>query len=109
MRGEPGPEPTPGCGCAGNFLRMIDGRPPFPDVVPVFDRILTCYSEHELAASTFVARVTASTLADLYSAVVLAAAALKGPLHGGANEEAMRMFAQIFMGGGPPRGRAAGA
>ena len=106
MRGEPVLEPNPGLGYAANFLRMIHGRPPFPDVVPVFDRILTCYSEHELAASTFVARVTASTLADLYSAVVSAAAALKGPLHGGANEAAMRMFAQIFMAGGPPAAEA---
>ena len=101
MRGEPVLEPNPGLGYAGNFLWMIYGRPPFPEVVPVFDRILTCYSEHELAASTFVARVTASTLADLYAAVVSAAAALKGPLHGGANEAAARMFAQIRMGGGP--------
>jgi len=101
MRGEPVLEPNPGLGYAGNFLWMIYGRPPFPEVVPVFDRILTSYSEHELAASTFVARVTASTLADLYAAVVSAAAALKGPLHGGANEAAARMFAQIRMGGGP--------
>ncbi len=101
IRGEPVLEPNPGLGYAGNFLWMIHGRQPFPEVVPVFDRILTCYSEHELAASTFVARVTASTLADLYAAVVSAAAALKGPLHGGANEAAARMFVQIRMGGGP--------
>jgi len=101
MRGEPVLEPNPGLGYAGNFLWMIYGRPPFPEVVPVFDRILTCYAEHELAASTFVARVTASTLADLYAVVVSAAAALKGPLHGGANEAAARMFTQIRMGGGP--------
>jgi len=102
MRGEAVLEPNPGLGFAGNFLLMIHGRPPFPEVVPVFDRILTCYSEHELAASTFAARVTASTLADLYAAVVAAAAALKGPLHGGASEAAARMFAQIRMAGGPP-------
>lgn len=101
MHGEPVLEPNPGLGYAGNFLWMIYGRPPFPEVVPVFDRILTCYAEHELAASTFVARVTASTLADVYATVVSAAAALKGPLHGGANEAAARMFARIAMSGGP--------
>lgn len=106
IRGEPVLEPNPGLGYAGNFLSMIYGRLPFPEVVPVFDRILTCYSEHELAASTFVARVTASTLADLYAVVASAAAALKGPLHGGANEAAARMFAQIRMGGGPPAAEA---
>jgi citrate synthase len=100
LRGEPVLEPNPGLGFAGSFLWMIQGRPREPEIVAVFDRILTCYSEHELAASTFAARVTASTLADPYAAVVAAAAALKGPLHGGANEAAARMFAQIRMAGG---------
>jgi len=100
-RGQPVVEPNPGLGFAGNFLWMIYGRPPQPEVLTAFDRILTCYSEHEMAASTFAARVTASTLADLYAAVVAGAAAIKGPLHGGANEAAARMFADIRMRGGP--------
>lgn len=100
-RGQPVVEPNPGLGFAGNFLWMIYGRPPQPEVVETFDRILTCYSEHEMAASTFAARVTASTLADLYASVVAGAAAIKGPLHGGANEAAARMFADIRMQGGP--------
>jgi citrate synthase len=100
-RGQPVVEPNPGLGFAGNFLWMIYGRASQPEVVPVFDRILTAYAEHEMAASTFAARVTASTLADLYAAVVAGAAAIKGPLHGGANEAAARMFADIRMQGGP--------
>ncbi len=100
LQGEPVLEPNPGLGFAGSFLWMIQGRPREPEVVEVFDRILTCYAEHELAASTFAARVTASTLADPYAAVVAAAAALKGPLHGGANEAAARMFVRIQMAGG---------
>lgn len=100
LRGEPALEPNPGLGFAGSFLWMIQGRRREPEAVAVFDRILTCYAEHELAASTFAARVAASTLADPYAAVVAAAAALKGPLHGGANEAAARMFVQIRMAGG---------
>jgi citrate synthase len=100
LHGEPVLEPNPGLGFAGSFLWMIQGRPREPEVVAVFDRILTCYAEHELAASTFAARVVTSTLADPYAAVVAAAAALKGPLHGGANEAAARMFDQIRMAGG---------
>lgn len=100
-RGEPVLEPNVGLGFAASFLWMVLGRPPFLETVPTFDRILTCYAEHELAASTFVARVTASTMADPYAAVVAAAAALKGPLHGGANEAAARMFGMIRMAGGP--------
>jgi len=100
IHGQPTLEPNPGLGFAGSFLWMIQGRAPDPDAVRTFDRVLTCYSEHEMAASTFAARVVASTLADLYSAVVAACAALKGSLHGGANEAAARMFAEIRMRGG---------
>lgn len=100
LHSEPVLEPNPGLGFAGSILWMIQGRPREPEVVATFDRILTCYVEHELAASTFAARVTASTLADPYAAVVAAAAALKGPLHGGANEAAARMFVEIRMAGG---------
>jgi citrate synthase len=101
LHGQPVLEPNPGLGFAGSFLWMIQGRPPDPAAVQVFDRVLTCYSEHEMAASTFAARVVASTLTDVYGAVVAACAALKGPLHGGANEAAARMFAEIRMRGGP--------
>lgn len=94
-------EPNSGLGFAASFLWMIHGRRPDSQTAGVFDRVLTCYSEYEMAASTFAARVTASTGADLYGAVVAAAAALKGPLHGGANEAAARMFAEIAARGGP--------
>jgi citrate synthase len=100
IHGQPTLEPNPGLGFGGSFLWMIQGRPPDPEAVRVFDRVLTCYAEHEMAASTFAARVVASTMADVYGAVVAACAALKGPLHGGANEAAARMFAEIAMRGG---------
>ena len=61
----------------------------------MMDTILILYADHEFNASTFAARVTASTLADIYAAVTSACAALKGPLHGGANEESMRMLDEI--------------
>jgi citrate synthase len=100
IHGQPTLEPNPGLGFAGSFLWMIQGRAPDLEAVSTFDRVLTCYSEHEMAASTFAARVVASTMADVYGAVVAACAALKGPLHGGANEAAARMFAEIRMRGG---------
>jgi citrate synthase len=77
------------------FLAMIPGAATDPEAVQIFDRVLTCYAEHELANSTLAARVVASSLGDIYGAVVAATASLKGPLHGGANEEAARMFAAI--------------
>ena len=89
-----------GRGFAGGFLQIIPGAEDGPEAVGVFDRVLICYSEHELANSTLTARVVASTLADIYGAVVAATAALKGPLHGGANEAAARMFAEIAERGG---------
>jgi citrate synthase len=95
------PEPTHGF--AESFLHMIPGPEVDAEAVRVFDRVLVCYSEHELANSTLTARVVASTLADIYGAVVAATAALKGPLHGGANEAAARMFAEIQSQGGPGR------
>jgi citrate synthase len=99
-----GPAPArPERGFAGSFLEMIPGASTDDPSVAIFDRVLTCYSEHELANSTLTARVTASTLADIYGAIVAAAAALKGPLHGGANEAAARMFAEIAAAGGSDR------
>ncbi len=93
-------EPDPRLGFVANFLHLLPGPRVDETTVAVFDRILTCYSEHELANSTLTARVVASTLADIYGAVVAATASLKGPLHGGANEAAARMFAEIAERGG---------
>ena len=84
------------------FLRMIPGAAQDEQAVSIFDRVLTCYAEHELANSTLAARVVASSLGDIYGAVTAATAALKGPLHGGANEEAARMFAAIHEHEGDP-------
>jgi citrate synthase len=80
---------------AANFLYMLSGRK--PRVVPLraFDAALVLYAEHELNASTFTARVVASTLADMHSAVSAAVGALKGPLHGGAGEAVMRTLEEI--------------
>jgi citrate synthase len=70
----------------------LEGKEPESWRVKVIDKLAILYAEHDFNASTFAARVTASTLADLYAACTAALAALKGPLHGGANEEAMKMF-----------------
>ena len=77
---------------AGHFLRMLTGRDPDELARKTLDTILILYAEHEYNASTFTARVVASTLADTYSAVVAAIGALIGPLHGGANEAAMELI-----------------
>ena len=74
---------------AANFLWMTFGEVPDDVVVDAFNRSMTLYAEHSFNASTFTARVIASTLSDLYSAVTGAVGALKGPLHGGANEAVM--------------------
>lgn len=78
-----------------NFLQMCFDAPLDPAVTRALDVSLILYAEHSFNASTFTARVIISTLADLYSAVVGAIGALKGPLHGGANEAVMRMFDEI--------------
>lgn len=88
-------QPSPSLGHAGNFLYMIKGEVPDPRVEKMFDVALTLHADHEYNASTFAARVTAATLSDLHSAITSAIGALKGPLHGGANEEVMRMLLQI--------------
>jgi 2-methylcitrate synthase/citrate synthase II len=82
-------------GPAANFLYMLDGKEPEAWRVKVMDTLYALYAEHDYNASTFVARTTASTLADLYAAITSAVGALKGPLHGGANEEAMKMFKEV--------------
>ena len=80
---------------AENFLRMLFGAEPEPLFVRAMDLALILHADHELNASTFAARVTAATLADMYSAIVSAIGALAGPLHGGANEQVMKMLQAI--------------
>jgi 2-methylcitrate synthase len=80
---------------AANFLKMVTGRVPAETVRRAFDASLVLYAEHELNASTFSARVTVSTLSDLYSGIVAAIGTLKGPLHGGANEEAWKVLESV--------------
>src|SRR4029077_20724377 len=80
---------------AANFLNMVNGKVPSPAMREAFDVSLVLYTEHELNASTFSARVTVSTLSDFYSAIVAAIGTLKGPLHGGANEEAWKVLEHV--------------
>ncbi|MFT4231010.1 MAG: bifunctional 2-methylcitrate synthase/citrate synthase [Microbacterium sp.] len=80
---------------AANFLWMTFGEEAPPVVVDAFNRSMILYAEHSFNASTFTARVVTSTLSDLYSAVVAAIGALKGPLHGGANEAVLHIFDEI--------------
>ena len=82
-------------GFAANFLFMMFGKVPEPAIVAAFETSLILYAEHGFNASTFTARVITSTLSDLYSAVTAAIGALKGPLHGGANEAVMDMLDEI--------------
>jgi 2-methylcitrate synthase/citrate synthase II len=80
---------------AANFLNMVNGKVPSSTMRDAFDLSLVLYAEHELNASTFSARVTVSTLSDIYSGIVAAIGTLKGPLHGGANEEAWKVLVQV--------------
>src|SRR5205085_1599649 len=80
---------------AGNLFYKLRGEVPQDWQIQMMDTIFILYADHEFNASTFAARVTASTLADIYAAVTSACAALKGPLHGGANEQSMRMLDEI--------------
>jgi citrate synthase len=88
-------KPIPGHGIAYNFLYALFGIEPDPLVEKAFDAALILHADHELNASTFSARVTASTMADIYSSVTSAIGTLKGPLHGGANMEVMLMLKEI--------------
>ncbi len=87
--------PDPALSHAANFLYMLTGERPNPTATRAFDIALVLHADHELNASTFVGRVAAATLTDIYSAVVGAIGALKGPLHGGANAEVMRMLLEL--------------
>jgi citrate synthase len=82
-------------GFAANFLYMTFGEVPAPAIVAAFETSLILYAEHSFNASTFTARVVTSTLSDTYSAITAAIGALKGPLHGGANEAVMDMMEEI--------------
>jgi citrate synthase len=85
-------DPEPGVSIASNFLHMMSGTRPHDTLVRVLDAALVLHAEHGFNASTFAARVTAATLADMHAAVTAAVAALKGPLHGGANQEVMQLL-----------------
>jgi citrate synthase len=85
----------PKLGIAANFLYALTGKRPDDVMERAFDVALILHADHELNASTFAARVTAATLSDIYSAVTSAIGALKGPLHGGANEDVIRMLLAV--------------
>ena len=87
--------PDPAMGHAANFLYMLTGERPNSTAIRAFDIALTLHADHELNASTFAARVAAATLTDIYSAIVAAIGTLKGPLHGGANAEVMKMLLEL--------------
>jgi citrate synthase len=87
--------PRDDLGYAANFLYMTFGKVPEPGIVEAFETSLILYAEHSFNASAFTARVVTSTLSDIYSAVTAAIGALKGPLHGGANEAVMDMLNEI--------------
>jgi citrate synthase len=87
--------PDTALGFCANFFRMCFGELPGREVIDCFETSMILYAEHSFNASTFTARAVASTLSDIYSAVTAAIGALKGPLHGGANEAVMRMMLQI--------------
>ena len=88
-------EPRDDLGYSANFLWMTFGEEAVPEVVDAFNVSMILYAEHSFNASTFTARVITSTLSDLHSAVTGAIGALKGPLHGGANEAVMHTFDEI--------------
>ncbi|WP_044640877.1 citrate synthase [Risungbinella massiliensis] len=94
-QGEEAIAPKKGLGFVANFLYMLNGEEPSEVAIKALDKVLVLHADHELNASTFASRVTAATLADMYSSVTAAIAALKGPLHGGANEGVMNTLYEI--------------
>lgn len=100
--------PREDLGYSANFLWMTFGEEAAPEVVEAFNTSMILYAEHSFNASTFTARVITSTLADLHSAVTGAIGALKGPLHGGANEAVMHTFEEIGIRENEPAQEAAG-
>lgn len=87
--------PKSDLGYAANFLYMLTGEEPQDIAIEAFNKALVLHADHELNASTFTARVCVATLSDMYSGVTAAIGALKGPLHGGANEQVMKMLMEI--------------
>jgi citrate synthase len=102
-KGQPVVPPKPELGFAANMLYMLNGKPPSAEDAKAFDVSLILYAEHEFNASTFTARVVCSTESDLHSSIVAAIGALKGPLHGGANEKVMDL---LLATGGPDKAEA---
>lgn len=90
---------------AANFLYMLKGDKADDEEARIFDTCLTLHADHTMNASTFAARVCAATLSDIHSAITAGIAALKGPLHGGANEQVMRMIKEIRAEGGVGKAR----
>jgi 2-methylcitrate synthase len=88
-------EPDQSLSFAANFLYMLNGEKPTPTMERAFDACMILHADHGLNASTFAARVVVSTLSDVYSTLTAAIGALRGPLHGGANEGVMRMLNEI--------------
>lgn len=101
-KGKPVVEADPSLSHAGNFLWMLNGEKPTETATRALDVALILHADHELNASTFAARVIAATLSDLHSAITGAIGALKGPLHGGANEAVMRLLYVIDAAGEDP-------
>lgn len=101
-KGQPPIAPRTDLGVSENFFYMNFGEVPAPEIVKALDASLVLYAEHSFNASTFTARVVTSSLSDLYSAITAAIGSLKGPLHGGANEQVMHMLREI---GDPSRAR----
>src|SRR3954471_12704337 len=99
-------QPDPVLSHAANFLYMLTGERPSGLATRAFDVALVLHADHELNASTFAARVIAATLSDMHSAIVGAIGALKGPLHGGANADVMRMLLEIGQDGTPDQAEA---
>jgi citrate synthase len=96
-------QPDPVLSHAANFLYMLTGERPSGLATRAFDVALILHADHELNASTFAARVAAATLTDIHSAIVAAIGTLKGPLHGGANADVMRMLLEIGPGAAPEK------
>ncbi len=94
-RGEKLIDPDPSMGFAQNFLYMLNGTKPTEAMTRAFDVCMILHADHGLNNSTFTARVVASTLSDMYSSITAAIGSLRGPLHGGANEEVMEMLGEI--------------
>ncbi|MBE55093.1 MAG: citrate synthase [Acidobacteria bacterium] len=96
-------DPDPSLGHAENFLFVLTGERPDAVATRAFDVALILHADHELNASTFAARVAAATLTDIHSAVVAGISALKGPLHGGANADVMRLLLALGDDADPPQ------